>query len=126
MPRRGTTPRPRPTSTRPCAIGPDLPQAILLRSMLAAQKQNYGDAIADIQMLLQTDPTNAEYRLQLATFYVGDKRPRKAIELLTLDHRRHRRRKGCRRARRPRPTPCGPRGDALLSVGKHADAIEGL
>jgi tetratricopeptide (TPR) repeat protein len=104
-------------------ISPDLPQAILMRSMLAAQKDKFGEAIADIQLLLQTDPTNAEYRLQLATYMVGDKRPRKAIDTLTsvidgmgdeLDDDQKETKADALRAR----------GDALLSVGKHADAVK--
>ncbi len=103
-------------------LRPDLPQAILLRSMLAAQKDKFGEAIADIQLLLQTDPTNTEYRLQLATYFVGDKRPRKAIEFLTsiiegfgenLDEDQKAVKGDALRAR----------GDALLSVGKHAEAV---
>src|SRR5439155_10704104 len=62
---------------------PDLPQAILLRSMIAAGKKRWGDAISDMQTLLQTDPTNAEWRIRLAGYYVGDSRTRKAVELLT-------------------------------------------
>jgi tetratricopeptide (TPR) repeat protein len=104
-------------------ISPDLPQAILMRSMLAAQQEKYGEAIADIQSLLQTDPTNVEYRLQLATYMVGDKRPRKAIDVLTsiieemgeeLNEEQKETKSDALRAR----------GDALLSVGKHADAIK--
>jgi tetratricopeptide (TPR) repeat protein len=104
-------------------LQPELPQGILLRSMLAAQKKKYDEAIADLQLLLQTDPTNAEYRLQLATYYVGDKRPRKAIELLTsiiegitddADADERETKSDALRAR----------GDALLSVGKHAEAIK--
>ncbi len=101
---------------------PDLPQAVLLRSMLAAQQKKFGEAIADVQLLLQTDPTNLEYRLQLATYYVGDNRPRKAIELLTsvidgyaeeLDDEQKESKADALRSR----------GDALLSVGKHAEAV---
>ncbi|MCI0359696.1 MAG: tetratricopeptide repeat protein [Planctomycetaceae bacterium] len=104
-------------------LAPDLPQAILMRSVLAAQKDKYGEAIADVQILLQTDPTNVEYRLQLATYMVGDKRPRKAIDVLTsiiegmgdkLDDEQKETKSDALRAR----------GDALLSVGKHADAIK--
>ena len=104
-------------------LNPDLPQAILMRSMLAASKDKFGEAIADVQVLLQTDPTNAEYRLQLATYLVGDKRPRKAIEILTsilegqgetLDDEQKQIRTSALRAR----------GDALLSIGKHADAVK--
>lgn len=104
-------------------IDPDRPQAILLRALLAAGKQKFGSAIADIQVLLQDDPTNAGYRLQLAMFYVGDKRPRKAIDLLTsiLD--------GItddtdEDQKRIKASALQARGDALLSVGKHAEAVE--
>ncbi len=104
-------------------LRPDLPQAIELRSILAAQKNNYADAIADIQTLLQSDPTNPEYRLQLATLYVGDKRPRKAIELITtvID--------GIADDKNPeqkeiKSSALRARGDALLSVGKHAEAVK--
>lgn len=103
-------------------LRPDLNQAILLRSMIAAQKEKFGEAIADMQLLLQTDPTNQEFRLQLATYLVGDKRPRKAIEMLTsiiesfgekLDADQKELKGDALRAR----------GDALLSVGKHAEAV---
>ncbi|MDX1948492.1 MAG: tetratricopeptide repeat protein [Pirellulaceae bacterium] len=104
------------------SLRPDLPQAILIRSMLAAQKEKFGEAIADMRLLLQSDPTNAEYRLQLATYLVGDKRPRKAIEALTdlidgltdeVDPDKKAVKADALRAR----------GDALLSVGKHAEAV---
>lgn len=104
-------------------LRPDLPQAIELRSAMAAMKNNYADAIADIQTLLQSDPTNVEYRLQLASLYVGDKRPRKAIELITtvLDSI------GAGKdveEKATRGDALRARGDALLSVGKHADAVK--
>jgi tetratricopeptide (TPR) repeat protein len=102
---------------------PDLPPAVELRSTIAAMENNYADAIADIQTLLQSDPTNAEYRLQLATLYVGDKRPRKAIELITtvID--------GIADDKDPeqkeiKSSALRARGDALLSVGKHAEAVK--
>ncbi|MEX2176248.1 MAG: tetratricopeptide repeat protein [Pirellulaceae bacterium] len=104
------------------ALRPDLPQAILLRSLLAAQQKKYGEAIGDLKLLLQTDPTNAEYRLQLAAYLVGDNRPRRAIEMLTaiiegmgdnLDDDQKQIKANALRAR----------GDAQLSVGKHAEAV---
>lgn len=105
------------------ALRPDLPQAILLRSLLAAQKDQFGEAIADIQVLLQSDPTNAEYRLQLATYYVGDKRPRKAIELLTsiIDGITDEKDEDTKDLK---VSALRSRGDALLSVGKHAEAVQ--
>ncbi|HZN35046.1 MAG TPA: tetratricopeptide repeat protein [Pirellulaceae bacterium] len=104
-------------------LRPDLPQAIELRSTMAALKQNYADAIADIQTLLQGDPTNPELRLQLASYYVGDKRPRKAIELITsvIDGLADDKDAG---AKENKADALRQRGDALLSVGKHADAVK--
>lgn len=94
-------------------IRPDMNQAILLRSMIAAQAKRFGEAIADIKLLLQADPQNKELRLQIGTYYLADNRPRKAIELFTEmldnDENDH----AARRAR----------ADALLAVGKHAEAI---
>jgi tetratricopeptide (TPR) repeat protein len=101
-------------------LDPELPQAILLRSLLAAQKKDWGRAISDLQTLLQTDPTNPRYRLQLAAYYVGDHRPRRAIDLLTqilegLGEEAE--------DRELKADALRARGDALLSVGRHADAI---
>jgi tetratricopeptide (TPR) repeat protein len=102
---------------------PDLPQGILLRSMIAAGKKRWGDAIMDMQVLLQTDPANPEYRIRLAGYYVGDSRPRKAIELLTqvLDGLRD---ESNPDQRESKADALRARGDALLSVGNHADAIK--
>jgi tetratricopeptide (TPR) repeat protein len=106
-------------------IDPDRPQAIYLRAVIAASKQKFGSAISDIQVLLQDDPTNSGYRLQLALFFVGDKRPRKAIDLLTSildgitdvtdeDQKQN------------QSQPCRPAATFLLSVGKHAEAARRL
>ncbi|ADB16881.1 TPR repeat-containing protein [Pirellula staleyi DSM 6068] len=95
------------------AVRPDLPQAIMLRSLLAAQKGKIAEAVADLQLLLQADPQNAEYRLQLASYYVADKRPRKAIEVLDQLIENDAANSEALRVR----------GDALLSIGKHKEAI---
>jgi tetratricopeptide (TPR) repeat protein len=104
-------------------IDPDLTPGIRLRSMLAAQQKKWGDAISDLQLLLQSDPTNTELRLQLAQYYVGDNRPRRAIELLTsiLDGIRD---ENDPKQREVKSDALRSRGDALLSVGKHGDAIK--
>lgn len=94
-------------------LAPDLPQAILMRSMLAAQQKRYGEAIADIKILLHSDPKNEEYRLQLASYMVADKRPRKAIEILDAIVEDNEKNEDALRAR----------GDAYLSVSKHAEAV---
>ena len=95
------------------ANDPNEGRGILMRSALAAQQKRFADAIADIKLLLQADPTNEPLRLQLAQYYVADQRPRRAIELLTAILDDNERSVDALRAR----------GDALLSVGKHADAI---
>jgi tetratricopeptide (TPR) repeat protein len=104
-------------------VDPDLPQGIRLRSLLAAQQKRWGDAISDLQVLLQSDPTNTELRLQLAGYYVGDNRPRRAIELLTsiLEGLRD---DADAKQREVKSDALRSRGDALLSVGKHAEAVK--
>ncbi|MCE9527011.1 MAG: tetratricopeptide repeat protein [Planctomycetales bacterium] len=92
---------------------PDLPDAILLRSRLAASEKKFGLAIAEIKKLLHSDPKNEEYRLQMAMYLAADKRPRKAIEILDnviADNEKN-------------ADALRSRGDALLSIGKHAEAI---
>jgi tetratricopeptide (TPR) repeat protein len=103
-------------------LAPDLPQVLLIRSVMAANKKRWGEAITNMQLVLQTDPTNADYRIRLAGYYVGDNRPRKAIDLLTqvLDSLSDDNDpKGETKAE-----VLEARGNALLSVGKHADAIQ--
>lgn len=94
-------------------LRPDVPQAILMKSRLAAQAGRFGEAISDIQLLLRSDPKNRDFRLQLAMYMQADKRPRRAIEILnTLIE--------------DDPSDADmfrTRGDALLSVNKHAEAI---
>jgi tetratricopeptide (TPR) repeat protein len=92
---------------------PDLPEAILLRSRIAASEKRFAAAIIDVKKLLHSDPKNEEYRLQLAMYLMADKRPRKAIEILDnviADNEKN-------------ADALRSRGDALLSVGKHADAV---
>jgi tetratricopeptide (TPR) repeat protein len=94
-------------------LEPESPRGILMRSMVAAQQKRFAEAIADIKLLLQVDPKDVNLRLQLASYYVADKRPRKAIEMMTAILEDDEKNADVLRAR----------GDALLSVGKHADAI---
>ncbi|WP_425617422.1 tetratricopeptide repeat protein [Anatilimnocola sp. NA78] len=94
-------------------LRPDVPQVILMNSRLAAQQGKFGEAIRDVQTLLRSDPKNAEYRLQLALYLQGDKRPRRAIEVLNGLHDDDPKDADILRTR----------GDALLSINKHAEAI---
>lgn len=95
------------------ALDPQQGRGLLIRSALAAQQKRFAEAVADIKLLLQADPKNELIRLQLASYYVADKRPRKAIELLTAILDDNSKNSDVLRAR----------GDAQLSVGKHAEAI---
>lgn len=93
---------------------PGLVLAILLRSRINAAEKKFEQAIEDMRLLIDNDPTNADYKLQMAAYYTADERPRKAIKLLTELIEQD---EDNWRALRSR-------GDALLSVGKHAEAIE--
>ncbi|HTN76142.1 MAG TPA: tetratricopeptide repeat protein, partial [Pirellulaceae bacterium] len=73
-------------------------------------------AIADMQMLSDADPANKEWRLQLAQFYSADKRPRKAIETVN----------DVLKADAENMMAIRIRGDAYLSIGKHAEAVADL
>lgn len=94
-------------------LQPGLPQAILLRSVLFAADGKFGEAIRDMEQLVAIDPENVEFRMQLARYCAGDERPRRAIEIYTElieeDPSNWQALRG--------------RGDSLLSVGKHAEAI---
>lgn len=98
---------------RALGLRPDLPQLILQKSRIAAQIGKWAEAINDVQTLLRSDPTNADYRLQLAMYLQGDKRPRRAIEVLNSLIEDNDKDADLLRTR----------GDALLSVNKHAEAI---
>lgn len=98
---------------RALQIRPGLPQAILLRSLVSASQDRLSEAIGDIQQLLRLAPDNEDLKLQLATYYEADRRPRRAIELYTEVIQQNEENWPAYRRR----------GDAYLSVGKHAEAI---
>ena len=91
-----------------------LVQALLLRSMIHADQQNFDDAIADLKLLVDSTPGNAELQLQLAAYYNASGRPRQAIRIynrvLNDDEDSWQAHRG--------------RADASLSIGKHAEAVE--
>ncbi len=92
---------------------PGLVVGYLLRSRISAAEKKFDEAIRDMKTLIQSDPNNSDYQLQLAYYYNADERPRKAIELLTEIIENNAENWRALRAR----------GDALLSIGKHAEAI---
>jgi tetratricopeptide (TPR) repeat protein len=93
---------------------PGLSQGVLLRSMIEAAGGDYQKAIQDLQKILRADPTNVDLQMQLAALYTADERPRKAIQVLS----------GIVAADEGNWRALRSRGDALLSVGKHTEAIE--
>ncbi|MCY2995642.1 MAG: tetratricopeptide repeat protein [Planctomycetota bacterium] len=94
-------------------ISPDLPLGVIMRSMLAAADGKLVDAIADIESVLEKDPTNVAFRLQLANYYIQDKRPTKAIDIFTKILEEDESHAFARQLR----------ADSFLSLGKHAEAI---
>jgi tetratricopeptide (TPR) repeat protein len=94
-------------------LSPGLIQGILIRSVIAAEEGRLVDAIADIQLLLQDDPENVGWQMQLAGYYIRDKRHSKAIDIFTKILADDENDQDARRAR----------ADTLLSVGKHSEAI---
>ena len=98
---------------RALQVNPGLSRAILIRSLISAEEGRMTDAISDVQILLRNNPNNADMQLQLASYYMADSRPRKAITILDKLIEKD---KGFWQAYRTR-------ADALLSIGKHAEAV---
>lgn len=92
----------------------DSEAVIGLRSRIAMEENRIADAINEIQSLVDRDPTDVYYRLRLASLYSLDKRPRKAIDILSA----------LLEADPKSVAVLRSRGDALLSVGDHSSAIE--
>ncbi len=89
-------------------------QAVFVRCLIAVEEGRMADAINSMKKLVSRAPENVGRQLQVASLYVQDERPRKAIEAYTeiLD-------------RDPNNTDVlRSRADALLSVGDHKAAIE--
>ncbi|KAA1262473.1 tetratricopeptide repeat protein [Rubripirellula obstinata] len=95
----------------PQIMGAD--QGIELRLQIALKENRMADAINDAKLLVDREPDNLFRRMRLASLYSIDKRPRKAIELLTSLLQKEPENVAALRSR----------GDAYLSVGDHAAAI---
>jgi tetratricopeptide (TPR) repeat protein len=98
------------------AAQPNLVQAILMKAALAAEQGKFDEAIAAIQPFADAQPLNPQWRLQIAQFYSAGRRPRKAIETVNLVLKNDSDNSAALRIR----------GDAYLSIGKHAEAIKDL
>jgi len=85
-----------------------------LRAEVLAQMNRIDDAIAEIEQIASAEPTQIELKMQLALYYLVDKKPSKAItaytDVLNVDSENF--------------LALRSRGDAYLNLGKHAEAIE--
>ncbi|MCA9266014.1 MAG: tetratricopeptide repeat protein, partial [Planctomycetales bacterium] len=99
---------------RALQLRPGLPQAVLMRSLLNIARQDFDAAIDDLKDLLRANPDNLALKLQLAGIYVANEEHQHAIDLyadvLKTDEQNL--------------TALRGQGDALLGVGKHAEAIK--
>lgn len=94
-------------------IEPNSVQGVMMRSFVAAREGRYGDAIADMEMLVRANPQNTNWIMQLASYYQMDDRPRLAVRL--LDELVRKDEEDWRALRL--------RGDAKLSISEHIAAI---
>lgn len=92
---------------------PELPDLALLRMDIAIQEKRYAEAIADLERLVQANPENRLLLMQLAGMYQMDDRPRKALRI--ADRLVQAEETDWRALRL--------RGDILLALGRHTDAI---
>lgn len=94
-------------------LRPGLPTAMRFRAMLLADAKKLDEALAVLRELIEKHPEDEQARLQLAMLHAVAERPRKAIEiysaLLEKDADNWIALRG--------------RGDAYLSIGRHAEAI---
>ena len=88
-------------------------ECVELRLQIALKENRLADAINDAKLLMERKPEDNFRRLRLATLYTIDKRPRKAIDLMSEILQDDPDNVAVLRSR----------GDALLSVGDHTEAI---
>jgi tetratricopeptide (TPR) repeat protein len=88
-------------------------QAIVVRCFIAIEEGRMADAINDMQILIERNPNDTFRQLQIASLYLQDNRPRKAIETLT----------GVLENDPDNASVLRSRADAYLAVGDHREAI---
>jgi tetratricopeptide (TPR) repeat protein len=92
---------------------PELPDIVLLRMDIAIQEKRFADAITDMERLVQLNPDNRMLLMQLAAFYQMDDRPKKALRIADR----------LLKADGTDWQSLRLRGDILLALGRHTDAI---
>ena len=88
--------------------------AVRVRCYIAVEEGRLADAINDMNLIVQTNPKDSFWALQLSSLYVQDKRPRKAIELIN----------GILEREPKNISALRTRADTLLGLGDHAAAIK--
>lgn len=95
------------------ALRPNFETAMRFRARLLAGEKKFEEAIAQVEELLKTEPDNTEAQLELALIFTANEQYERAIqiysELIAKDASNALALRG--------------RGDALLGLGKHAEAI---
>lgn len=97
-------------------IRPGMVQGILMQTELAVEKGNFEEALENMRLMASADPMNPLWKLQIAQILSADKRPRGAIEVASELIKEDAANTGALRIR----------GDAYLSIGKHAEAVADL
>ena len=92
---------------------PDFPVALDLHSSIAATMGEFDEAVKDMNVLLEQDPENIRYKLQLAVYLNAMGNSRKAIEIFTA----------VLKAEPGNAVAIRGRADAYLSIGEHKKAI---
>lgn len=105
--------------------------AFQLRSMIYSQQQDFEKAIADIALLLNSDPENTMFLRQIAILFNANDEPSKAIKiyerLLKKDPKGSWDKKGNQEKiaiMQRRAASLRGLGDAHLSTGEHTKAVE--
>jgi tetratricopeptide (TPR) repeat protein len=95
------------------ALDPDDSEGKRFRAGLLAEAGKFDEAVAALEKLIEADPKDLSVSLALAMLYQSKKKSEKAIEVFAAIIQRE-----------PEFTPAWRgRGDALLNIGKHAEAI---
>jgi len=92
---------------------PELPEIAFLKMDIAIQEKRVGDAIAELERLVQFNPENRLLLMQLASMYQMDDRPRKALRIADR----------LISAEQTDWQALRLRGDIRLALGQHAEAI---
>jgi tetratricopeptide (TPR) repeat protein len=94
-------------------LAPDLSEAVRLRAAILTGSGKFAEAAAELERLHRTAPADDEVALQTALLYNAAKKPRKALAMLNK-----------MLAQKPgNLNALRGRADALLSVGKQAEAV---